>query len=434
MRSRKQGSSLSSTLLWSVISAAFIGPGTVATAGKAGADFGASLLWAVLLSIIATLVLQEAAARITITTGKNLGTQIRERCSRVPALPILIWLSIAFGCAAYEAGNILGAVAGLQIVFPGDGRIYSVGIFLIALMLLRSDDPKRIAQILGGLVFMMGFAFLIVATQTSLSFREVISGGITPSLSGSASLLIIGLIGTTIVPYNLFLGSRLGAGQSLREMRRGLIPAVLFGGIITMSIVLTGTLVQGNFQYSGLATALTLELGNWAGILFGLGLFAAGLTSAVTAPLAAAITAQSIIPACKDNSRWYRTVWLIVLSIGLIMGLLELRPIPVIIAAQAINGVLLPVIAFFLFIIAFPVVRSSDKSVPYWLSGLALCILATVSFLGIYSVLTAAHKSGMLHWHDQRIISTAAVCACIIAIAAIVTNVRWSSREKRQDA
>jgi NRAMP (natural resistance-associated macrophage protein)-like metal ion transporter len=256
-----------------VISAAFIGPGTVATAGKAGADYGVALLWAVVLSIVATIVLQEAAARLTITTGKNLGMHLRERFGGMTFLPILIWFCIAFGCAAYEAGNILGAVAGMQIVMPGDKRIYTVVIFLLALMLLRGNDPKRIARILGGLVCIMGCAFLVVATQTSLFAREMFADNLNPGLSGAASVLIIGLIGTTIVPYNLFLGSRLGSGQSLREMRRGLIPAVLFGGIITMSIVVTGTLVHGGFDYISLASALSGELGTWAGLLFGVGLF-----------------------------------------------------------------------------------------------------------------------------------------------------------------
>jgi len=65
---------LSAALLWSAIAAAFIGPGTVTTAASAGAGYGAALLWAVAFSVIATFVLQEAAARITIATGQDLAT------------------------------------------------------------------------------------------------------------------------------------------------------------------------------------------------------------------------------------------------------------------------------------------------------------------------------------------------------------------------
>ncbi|MCB0548279.1 MAG: divalent metal cation transporter, partial [Phaeodactylibacter sp.] len=64
---------LSSVLFWSIISAAFIGPGTVTTAAKAGASFQLQLIWALAFSIFATIILQEAAARITLASGKNLG-------------------------------------------------------------------------------------------------------------------------------------------------------------------------------------------------------------------------------------------------------------------------------------------------------------------------------------------------------------------------
>ena len=69
---------LVSILLWSAISAAFIGPGTVTTAAAAGAGYGMSLLWALLFSTIACLSLQEASARLTIASGKPLAQAIGE--------------------------------------------------------------------------------------------------------------------------------------------------------------------------------------------------------------------------------------------------------------------------------------------------------------------------------------------------------------------
>ncbi len=65
-------------LFWSVISAAFIGPGTITTASKAGALFGFDLLWALVFSTFACLVLQEAVARLAIHSGTNLGEAISE--------------------------------------------------------------------------------------------------------------------------------------------------------------------------------------------------------------------------------------------------------------------------------------------------------------------------------------------------------------------
>ncbi|MEM9986356.1 MAG: divalent metal cation transporter, partial [Bacteroidota bacterium] len=105
--------SLASILFWLVISAAFIGPGTVATAAKAGATYGSSLIWALLFSVAATYLLQEAAARIPLLSGKNLGQALQETFQgpRGKWLNRFLAVAVILGCAAYEAGNILGAVA-----------------------------------------------------------------------------------------------------------------------------------------------------------------------------------------------------------------------------------------------------------------------------------------------------------------------------------
>ena len=108
---------LLSVLFWSIIAAAFIGPGTVTTASKAGASLGMGLLWALLFSIVATIILQEAAARITIASGKNLGEilAIKYGADGRSRIKVLLFLAVAFGCAAYQAGNMLGALGGVAL-------------------------------------------------------------------------------------------------------------------------------------------------------------------------------------------------------------------------------------------------------------------------------------------------------------------------------
>ena len=108
-------------LFWSIISAAFIGPGTVTTATKAGSDFQFQLLWALSFSTLACLVLQEASARSTIYSGMNLGQAIKYhymgKRAQVPVL-VLIVGAIILGCAAYETGNILGSWRASPSCFP----------------------------------------------------------------------------------------------------------------------------------------------------------------------------------------------------------------------------------------------------------------------------------------------------------------------------
>ena len=102
-----------------LVTAAFIGPGTVTLCTKAGIGFGYDLLWALALSIIACLVLQEMAARLGIVTQKGLSSVIRSQIDNPLLRGIMIFIIISaifIGNAAYEAGNISGGVLGLSTV------------------------------------------------------------------------------------------------------------------------------------------------------------------------------------------------------------------------------------------------------------------------------------------------------------------------------
>lgn len=171
-----------------------------------------------------------------------------------------------------------------------------------------------------------------------------------------SGLLVLGLVGTTVVPYNIFLGSGIAGGQELRDLRIGLAVAVGLGGLISMAVLVTGTAVEGGFSFLALSEVLAERLGGWAAKLFAVGLLGAGLSSAITAPLAAAVTARSLLQKGRDDERWsptswrYRAVWLAVLAVGLGFGLSGVRPVPAIVLAQALNGLLLPLVAIFLFL------------------------------------------------------------------------------------
>jgi manganese transport protein len=341
---------LGSVLLWSVISAAFIGPGTVTTAARAGADYNLQLLWALVFATLAAIVVQEAAARVTLASGKGLGEILALRyAEKGRKWCVILFFSVAFGCAAYQAGNILGAVAGLKLLFNAPAQILALAVTIPAALLLWNGRHGFIARVLGGVVFLMGFAFIGSALGANSEPGLLIEGAFIPSVPSGSLLLIMGLVGTTIVPYNLFLASGLGQGQSVAEMRLGLILAVCVGGIISMAILVTGSGVEGEFSYGAVGSALSRQMGSWGSVLFGAGLFAAGATSAITAPLAAAMTARSLLGNRAGWSElWFKVVWMVVLGIGLIFGLLDIRPIPAIILAQAINGILLPLITAFL--------------------------------------------------------------------------------------
>ena len=351
-----------SILFWSVISAAFIGPGTVTTAASAGAGYGYALLWALLFSTLACLVLQEAAARLTVVSGRDLGEALRlQYRGGVSGLVVLglVLGAIVLGCAAYEAGNILGGAAGAALGVDLLPRTLTLIIGVVAATVLWLGRTAVVARLLGVFVAVMGIAFLATAWRLGPEPVGLIRGTVVPALPSGAGLLVLGLIGTTVVPYNLFLGSGLARGQKLGELRFGLSIAVILGGIVSMGIVVVGTAVEGTFSFEALAEVLSVRLGDGARRFFAVGLCAAGVSSAITAPIAAAITARSLFsPTASSHSEgseawsdrgWkFRSVWLAILAVGVAFGVAEVKPIPAILLAQALNGVLLPLVAVFL--------------------------------------------------------------------------------------
>lgn len=434
---------LLSVLLWSVIAAAFIGPGTVTTAAQAGTGFGLVLLWALVFSTVATLVLQEAAARLTVVSGENLGRALRgdSRGGAGGVLVLLVVLgAVVLGCAAYEAGNILGGVAGAALAIPLPRGVLTLGCGALAAGVLFLGSPRQVARLLSLLVAVMGAAFLVTAASLRPDLGELLRGAFVPATPAGSGLLILGLVGTTVVPYNLFLGSGLAAGERLGELRFGLTVAVVLGGVISMGVLVVGTAVAGDFGFEALSEVLASRLGGWARGLFAAGLFAAGLSSAITAPLAAAITARSVF-ADGDASesgvdaRWgdrsgrFRAVWASVVAAGVLFGVTDVQPIPAIVLAQALNGVLLPLVAVYLALVVNDRRRMGEEGLngPFANTVLAAVVAVTV-LLGVTNLVRAGARVLDRPIPDEGVLL--AVAAGITAVLA-VPLVRATARRRR---
>ena len=392
---------LASILLWSAIAAAFIGPGTVTAAASAGADAGTALLWAVVFSGIATFTLQEFAGRLSVATGDDLATILRRRYptgfARIATL-ILIGGAILLGCAAYEAGNILGGAAGAMLALPWSKEAVTLILAAIAAALLLSGSPQGVARTMAIFVALMGVGFLAVAISLAPPLVSLFAGLVpTPGFGDDnvALLGVLALVGTTVVPYNLFLGAALARGQGLNEMRFGLAVAVGFGLLITAGILVVGTSLTGEFSFDALGDVLAVELGGWARIGFGIGLLAAGVSSAVTAPLAAALTARGLFGA-PDDAHWqasgwrFRSVWLVILIIGVGFGLADIRPTPAILTAQAFNGVLLPLVALFLLAAMNDGALLGENANGPVANAFGLLVVGVATMLGLTALVRAA--------------------------------------------
>ena len=382
-----------------LIAAAFIGPGTVTTCLRAGVEFGYALLWALLLSVVATLVLQEISGRLGLVTGQGLPSLLRRSISRSWLKYMLLGLILAaviIGNTAYEAGNIAGGVLGFEAIFgPGQKLLFAWLIGGFAFVLLWVGSYKLLEGVFTALVAVMSISFLLTAVLVRPSLPALFKGLLVPGVDPDSIFTVMALIGTTVVPYNLFLypalvRQRWSEASQLGEMRRDIGTSVIIGGLVSMAIMVTAA-GSGLTEIKGIldmTTALEPVYGTAARYATGIGLLAAGMTSAITAPLAAAYVAQQCFDWKEGNTFWkFRMVWGGILLFGVLSLSFDFRPLEIIFFAQVANALLLPMIALMLWWMA-----GNSSILGTWRSGpvgrwLGLLVVLLVTALGVRSLL-----------------------------------------------
>ena len=389
-----------------LVSAAFIGPGTVTACTLAGVNFGYSLLWALLLSVFSCIILQEMAARLGVVTQKGLSDNIRAELKkpvwRFLALA-LIFSAIVIGNAAYEAGNITGAVLGLQAVFGEqqfslfnfDINLWSLFVGATAFAILWIGNYKVLEKIFIALVILMSLAFTITAIVVKPDIAEILNGFIPNNIS-TGILGVIALIGTTVVPYNLFLHASLVSEKwkekkYLKTAKIELIIAIVLGGIVSMAILVCGA-ASGLDDVNNavdLAEGLKPVFGDFASWFMAIGLLAAGITSSITAPLAAAYVVKGCLGWQTNlKSGKFKAVWAFVVILGVFCSSLKIQPIQLIQFAQIANGILLPVIAIFLFWVVNKTSVLGNYKNTLTQNIFGFIVIAIAVFLGAKSIYT----------------------------------------------
>ena len=163
-----------------LITAAFIGPGTVVSASSAGYKFSLHLGWVVLLSTLAAIILQAMAGRLGVVTRLPLGQIVNDAMPNLAAriaMSLLIFLAILFGNTAYQSGNLMGGVQGADLLAGGvmlQSTWFSLSALtigaIIAGTLLWTGNPKVVSRFLIGLVVLMSLTF--VGMAAIILFRQ----------------------------------------------------------------------------------------------------------------------------------------------------------------------------------------------------------------------------------------------------------------------
>jgi NRAMP (natural resistance-associated macrophage protein)-like metal ion transporter len=390
-----------------LVAAAFIGPGTITTSTLAGANFGYTLIWALVFASASTIILQEMSARLGTVSQQGLGTTLIQQFERSwlkwPMVCLLL-MALYGGNAAYEAGNIAGAAAGLETFFGGSSHAFLISVLSISTLsaaLIIRGHYKVIQNSLIALVLLMTIAFVTTFFLVDANILELLSEGLSFSAPAGSAFTIIALIGTTVVPYNLFLHAAVAkanwrTADDLRNARLDTSISIGLGGLI--AILILSTAAAGIYKNalsvnnaSDMAMQLEPLFGNAANTLLGLGLFAAGLSSAITAPLATAYAVTEVMRLSSDPStRHFKFIALSVLACGTLFALSGIKPLKLIVVAQFANGLLLPIIAGFLLF-----AMNQKQVLGEHTNGLianilgAIVIIVTMA-LGIRSVLSAS--------------------------------------------
>lgn len=339
-----------------VVTGSFVGPGTITTCTKAGAGFGFALLWAVLFAIVATILLQEMSARLGIITQKGLGEAIlnmfKTKFAKILG-GIFVGGSVILGCAAYNAGDLTGAALGMATITGFELKTLTpiMGIFVLCLLWIGSFE--LIKKIFMGLVIIMAVIFILTAIITKPDLVGIFNGTFIPSIPDESLLTTIAIIGTTIVPYNFFIHAATAKrtwkdADELELSKWDIYFSITVGGIITAAVVITAATVMYGMQVNNaadMAIQLRPLLGDYAEIVLGIGILAAGLACSISSPLGAAYVMSSFMGwDYRHSDIKFKIVCTIILIIGISITATGINPISLILSAQVLNGIILPII------------------------------------------------------------------------------------------
>lgn len=342
-----------------IMSAAIIGPGTVTTASQQGALYGFTSLWILLVACVIAYFFQEPAMRISIGCKESVMVGVREHLS--PGVAKFLWIVIFVGSIAFQAGNLSGASMALEYFVPGTSNLmWAVVMSLLAFIIVMLNRYKVIENVNQVLILMMVFAFVLTAFTSGPDIGDLVTEGFSFKIPGGNAVLAVSLLATTVTPnlvlgYSAFLRKKYADSQTpardikLAKADLGLNMFVTFlitGSIIVCSATAIHPTGKEITSAADMATQLVPLLGRFAGILFSIGLWAAAISSVLyhvsihntLFPTAFHVDED---PKAKHN---LAVVAAVVLIPVILIAFLGQSPVQLIIAAQALNGIALPMV------------------------------------------------------------------------------------------
>lgn len=295
-----------------IASVAYMDPGNYATNIQAGAGYGYTLLWVVLMANLIAMLFQALSARLGIVTGKNLAEISRDHLPM--PLVWVMWAVSEVAAMATDLAEFLGGAIGLALLFdmPLIVGMTVTAIITYGILLFEGRGYRPMELIIGALVGVIGLCYLAEVLIAPVDWAATGAGLLTPQLSDSMALTIsVGIIGATVMPHAIYLHS--GLTQSRAELRDDadkrrvlrfsnveVVLALAVAGMVNMAMVMMASSAfhQGYAQVAEIETAyhtLTPLLGAAAAAIFLTSLICSGISSSVVGTMAGQMIMQGFL-------------------------------------------------------------------------------------------------------------------------------------------
>ncbi|HHV14004.1 MAG TPA: Nramp family divalent metal transporter [Clostridiales bacterium] len=350
-----------------MITGAIVGPGTVTTCTVIGIKYQYALLWVCLLLLFFHFALRDMTARLGLCGGKTFQQAIREDIENPILRNITITIvavAVGIACLSFQFGSIMGAGLGLQFFFPNvEASSLAAIIGLVCIPLILSGSYKTIETAIKYMILAFSISFLATVLVSGPSLGAILKGLFVPSIPKGALPNVLSLVGTTgIGGYTLFLHTnsireKWSGPEDLYKARNDIFIMAPIAVITTAMIMISaGSMYSTGVEVSSAAVMgeqFAPIYGDFAKYIFAVGLSSAGISSAIPVAMASSWILTGVLGyESTMESKPFRIATVIHLVLGSIMAYYGRRPVQLILSAQAVNGVLGPITAIILLVLA----------------------------------------------------------------------------------
>jgi manganese transport protein len=287
-------------------------PGNFATNIQAGAKYGYTLLWVVLLANLIAMLFQALSAKLGIVTGRNLAELCRDHFPRPVVLAM--WVVSEIAAMATDLAEFLGGAIGLSLLFglPLLVGMAVTAVLVYAILMFDRYGFRPVELIIGNLVAVIGLCYLVEMLVAPVDWRAAALHAVAPQLPDAGALLLaVGIIGATVMPHAVYLHSGLtqariparNDGEKRKVVRISnveVVVALSIAGLVNMAMVMMASSAfhAGHADVAEIETAyhtLTPLLGAGAAAVFLVSLLASGVSSSTVGTMAGQMIMQGFV-------------------------------------------------------------------------------------------------------------------------------------------